>query len=47
MDFNERHFYTDALQATYELMAMINKHLPWPRVSGDKKNPGSRGWDII
>jgi hypothetical protein len=28
MDFNERHFYTDALQATYELMAMINKHLP-------------------
>ena len=47
MDFNERYFYTDALQATYELMAMINKHLPRPRVSGDKKNPGSRGWDIV
>jgi hypothetical protein len=24
MDFNERHFYTYALHATYELMAMIN-----------------------
>jgi hypothetical protein len=47
MDFNTRHQYANALKATYELMSMIKEHLPRPHIDGDKKNPGSRGWDIV